>query len=94
MQFSQCEIQQLQEVLREEIYQLTQDKSMAVATAKYYSEYKNKERASYSYRSAEIIQQKINKLAELQRKLKRTKWSLIEVDPWFFDEDSDDDMGM
>lgn len=78
MQFSQGEIQQLQEVLREEIYFQTRDKELAVATAKYYSEYKDKERASYSYRSAEIIQQKINKLAELQRKLKRPKGYLIE----------------
>ena len=89
MQFSQGEIQQLQEVLREEIYQLTHENMAYISNARYFSKRGEKELAGNCYVTAEKLQQKINKLAELQRKLKRTKWSLVEVDPWFFDEDSE-----
>ena len=93
MQFSQGEIQQLQEFLREEIHQLTHENMAYVSNARYFSKRGEKDLAGNCYVTAEKIQQKINKLAELQRKLKRTKLSLVEVDTWF-DENSDDDMEM
>ena len=89
MQFSQGEIQQLQEVLREAIYNLTHTNTAYVSNARYFSKRGEKEVAGSCYVKSEKLQQKINKLAEIQRKLKRTKWSLVEVDPWFFDEDSE-----
>ena len=83
MHFSQADIQQLQQVLREQIYSLTLDKGYYIATAKYHSELNNKVVSTEMYTYAENQQQKINKLAELQRKLKRTKYSLVQIDPWF-----------
>ena len=82
MHFSQADIQQLQQVLREQIYSLTLDKGYYIATAKYFSELNNKVVSTEMYTYAENQQQKINKLAELQRKLKRTKYSLVQIDPW------------
>ena len=83
MHFSQADIQQLQQVLRKEIYSLTLDKGYFISNAKCYSELNNKVLSTEMYTSAENQQQKINKLAELQRKLKRTKYSLVQIDPWF-----------
>ena len=83
MHFSQADIQQLQQVLREQIYSLTLDKGYFISNAKWYSKNGNKVASTDMYTSAENQQQKINKLAELQRKLKRTKYSLVQIDPWF-----------
>ena len=83
MHFSQADIQQLQQVLREQIYSLTLGKAYYIRDAKYYSEVNNKVASTDLYTSAENEQQKINKLAELQRKLKRTKYSLVQIDPRF-----------
>ena len=87
MQFSQGEIQQLQEFLREEIHHLTHENMVNVSNAKFFSKRGQKELAGNCYVTAEKLQQKINKLAELQRKLKRTKGSLVEVEPWVLDGD-------
>ena len=73
MHFSQADIQQLQQVLREQIYSLPLDKGYYISNAKWYSKNRNKVASTNMYTSAENKQQKINKLAELQRKLKRTK---------------------
>ena len=80
MQFSQGEIQQLQEVLREEIYQLTHENMAYISNARYFSKRGEKELAGNCYVTAENQQKKINKLAELQRKMKRTKGCLVERD--------------
>lgn len=94
MQFSQGEIQQLQEVLRVELFEKVLDKKYCISNAKWHSKMGNKVATTGWYAAAENQQKKINKLAELQRKLKRTKWSLVEVDPWFFGEDIDENMEM
>ena len=83
MHFSQADIQQLQQVLREKIYSLTLDRDYYISTAKHHSEVNNKVDTTYVYTCAENEQQKINKLSELQRKLKRTKYSLVQIDPLF-----------
>ena len=83
MHFSQADIQQLQQVLREQIYSLTLEKAYYIRDAKYYSEVNNKVASTDLYTCAENQQQKINKLAELQRKLKRTKYALVQTFPRF-----------
>ena len=83
MHFSQADIQQLQQVLRKEISSLTLDRDYCISSAKWYSQIGDKVESTEVYTIAENQQQKINKLAELQRKLKRTKYSLVQIDPWF-----------
>ena len=83
MHFSQADIQQLQQVLRKEISSLTLEKACCISEAKHYSGVSNNVVSTDLYTCAENQQQKINKLAELQRKLKRTKYSLVQIDPWF-----------
>ena len=78
MQFSQGEIQQLQMILQGEINVLTDCKRTFKDMAKVSSQLGNKEVANEDYKHVEWYRQKINKLAELQRKLKRTKGHLIE----------------
>lgn len=92
MHFSQADIQQLQQVLRKEISSLTLDRDICISTAKYFSELNKKVVSAEMYTSAENEQQKINKLAELQRKLKRTKYSLVQIDPWFEEDFMEDDL--
>ena len=93
MHFSQADIQQLQQVLREQIYSLTMDRGYHIVTAKYFSALHNKVVSTEMYTYAENQQQqKINKLAELQRKLKRTKYSLVQMYPWFEEDFMEDDL--
>ena len=92
MHFSQADIQQLQQVLREQISSLTLGKAYCISDAKYFSELNNKVVSTDLYTNAENQQKKINKLAELQRKLKRTKYSLVQMDPWFEEDFMEDDL--